>query len=95
MPLHVIGGLLLLGYVGILPNYGPTVAPPYRPYHTVALYWHFVDFVWIFIVALLYVIPNIQIWPLIRISRPTRTPCLLAGCGLALAHPSGPGLALD
>jgi heme/copper-type cytochrome/quinol oxidase subunit 3 len=58
--LHVIGGLLLLGYVGILPHYGPTVGPPYRPYHTVALYWHFVDFVWIFIVTLLYVVPNIQ-----------------------------------
>jgi heme/copper-type cytochrome/quinol oxidase subunit 3 len=57
---HVVIGLLLLAYVSILPRYGPTVTPPYRPYHTVALYWHFVDFVWIFIVALLYVIPNIQ-----------------------------------
>ncbi len=55
---HVIVGLLLLAYVGILPRYGPTLAPPYRPYHTVALYWHFVDFVWIFIVGLLYVAPN-------------------------------------
>jgi heme/copper-type cytochrome/quinol oxidase subunit 3 len=25
-----------------------------------ALYWHFVDFVWIFIVGLLYVVPNFQ-----------------------------------
>jgi heme/copper-type cytochrome/quinol oxidase subunit 3 len=57
---HVIGGLLLLTYVGILPRYGPTIRPPYRPYRTVALYWHFVDLVWIFIVALLYVIPNLQ-----------------------------------
>ena len=30
------------------------------PYKTVSLYWHFVDFVWVFIVLLLYVIPNIQ-----------------------------------
>lgn len=57
---HVIMGILLLAYVAVLPRYGPTVAPPYRPYQTVAMYWHFVDFVWIFIVALLYVLPNIQ-----------------------------------
>jgi heme/copper-type cytochrome/quinol oxidase subunit 3 len=57
---HVIMGLLLLAYVGILPRYGPTIAPPYRPYRVVSLYWHFVDIVWIFIVALLYVVPNIQ-----------------------------------
>jgi len=43
--LHVLVGILLLGYVATLPLYGPTVAPPYRPYRTVALYWHFVDFV--------------------------------------------------
>jgi heme/copper-type cytochrome/quinol oxidase subunit 3 len=49
-----------LAYLGILPRYGPSVAPPYRPYRVVGLYWHFVDIVWIFIVALLYVVPNIQ-----------------------------------
>jgi heme/copper-type cytochrome/quinol oxidase subunit 3 len=57
---HVAMGLLLLAYVGILPRYGPTVAPPYRPYRVVSLYWHFVDLVWVFIVALLYVVPNLQ-----------------------------------
>jgi heme/copper-type cytochrome/quinol oxidase subunit 3 len=57
---HVIVGILLLAYVAVLPRYGPTVAPPYRPYQTVAIYWHFVDLVWIFIVALLYVLPNMQ-----------------------------------
>ncbi len=30
---------------------------PHQPYHTVSLYWHFVDVVWVFIVVLLYVIP--------------------------------------
>jgi heme/copper-type cytochrome/quinol oxidase subunit 3 len=57
---HVIVGLLLLTYAGLLPRYGPTLTPPYRPYRVVSLYWHFVDFVWIFIVLLLYVVPNIQ-----------------------------------
>ncbi len=59
--LHVVVGILLLGYVAVLPKYGPTVAPPYRPYRTVALYWHFVDLVWIFIVVLLYLVPNMQV----------------------------------
>jgi heme/copper-type cytochrome/quinol oxidase subunit 3 len=27
----------------------------------VALYWHFVDLVWIFIVVLLYIVPNMQV----------------------------------
>jgi heme/copper-type cytochrome/quinol oxidase subunit 3 len=59
--LHVVVGILLLGYVAVLPKYGPTVAPPYRPYRTVALYWHFVDLVWIFIVVFLYIVPNLQV----------------------------------
>lgn len=59
---HVIVGLLLLAYVGVLPRYGRTLRTPHKPYETVALYWHFVDVVWIFIVALLYVIPNLQRW---------------------------------
>jgi heme/copper-type cytochrome/quinol oxidase subunit 3 len=57
---HVIVGILLLAYTGCLPRYGPTLTPPYRPYRVAALYWHFVDFVWIFIVGLLYVVPNFQ-----------------------------------
>jgi heme/copper-type cytochrome/quinol oxidase subunit 3 len=57
---HVVAGLLLLSYVGILPRYGITRGSPHRVYETVAIYWHFVDFVWIFIVLLLYVVPNIQ-----------------------------------
>jgi heme/copper-type cytochrome/quinol oxidase subunit 3 len=57
---HVVVGLLMLSYVGILPRYGKTVGSPHRVYGTVALYWHFVDVVWIFIVVLLYVVPNLQ-----------------------------------
>jgi heme/copper-type cytochrome/quinol oxidase subunit 3 len=57
---HVIVGLLMLGYVGIQPRFGATLRSPHKPYQTVALYWHFVDVVWIFIVALLYVTPHFQ-----------------------------------
>jgi heme/copper-type cytochrome/quinol oxidase subunit 3 len=56
---HLVLGLLILGYALILPRLEPAEWPPYRPYHNAALYWHFVDLVWIFIVAILYVAPNI------------------------------------
>lgn len=57
---HVIAGLLLLSYVGVMPRFGETRGSPHRPYATVSLYWHFVDFVWIWVVLLLYVIPAFQ-----------------------------------
>lgn len=57
---HVVVGLLLLSYVGVMPRYGDTRTSPHRPYATVSMYWHFVDFVWIWIVLLLYVIPSFQ-----------------------------------
>lgn len=57
---HVIVGIFILFYVLILPHYEPLTAPPHRPYHNAALYWHFVDFVWVWIVALLYVAPNVR-----------------------------------
>jgi heme/copper-type cytochrome/quinol oxidase subunit 3 len=63
---HVIAGLLLLGYVGILPRYGKSRRSPHTAYKTVALYWHFVDVVWIFIVLLLYVVPHIQVHRLVN-----------------------------
>lgn len=56
---HVIVGLLMLAYVLALPRYGPARETPFRPYETVALYWHFVDVVWVFVVLILYVIPNL------------------------------------
>ena len=57
---HVIVGLLILAYVLILPRLEPTRDPPHRPFHNAAMYWHFVDIVWIFVVALLYVLPNLR-----------------------------------
>jgi heme/copper-type cytochrome/quinol oxidase subunit 3 len=50
----------MLAYVLILPRVGRTDRPPHRAYSDVATYWHFVDGVWVFIVGLLYVLPNIR-----------------------------------
>lgn len=57
---HVVVGLLLLIFVGILPRSGTSRRSPHSAYRTVALYWHFVDVVWIVVVLLLYVAPNIK-----------------------------------
>lgn len=57
---HVIAGLLLLAYVGVLPRFGETRNTPHRAYATVCMYWHFVDVVWVWVVLLLYVIPSFQ-----------------------------------
>lgn len=56
--LHVTLGVLMLVYVLLLPEPGEGVKPPHRPLHNAALYWHFVDVVWVLIVALLYVVPH-------------------------------------
>jgi heme/copper-type cytochrome/quinol oxidase subunit 3 len=56
---HVALGLLMLLYVLVLPQIGPGQKPPHRSLHNASLYWHFVDAVWLFIVALLYVAPNL------------------------------------
>lgn len=58
---HVIVGLLMLIYVGVLPRFAKAFRSPHQAYETIALYWHFVDVVWIFIVALLYVMPHFQV----------------------------------
>jgi len=56
---HVVVGLSMLIWVLILPQWEPTRETPHRPYHNAAMYWHFVDTVWVFLVALLYIVPNI------------------------------------
>ncbi len=55
---HVVVGLLLILFVMFLPRVGKSSMSPYRPYHIAALYWHFVDLIWVFVVIILYVIPN-------------------------------------
>lgn len=58
---HLVLGLLMLLYVLILPapHVGKADKPPHDGLHTAALYWHFVDAVWVLIVALLYVAPHV------------------------------------
>jgi heme/copper-type cytochrome/quinol oxidase subunit 3 len=58
---HLVLGLLMLVYVLFLPEIGPAQKPPHRSLYNASLYWHFVDLVWVFIVVLLYVIPNVQV----------------------------------
>jgi cytochrome c oxidase subunit III len=56
---HVVIGLLMLTWVLTLPRWQPARETPHRPYSNVAMYWHFVDTVWVFLVGLLYIVPNI------------------------------------
>ena len=57
---HVITGLLMMGWLLFLaPWWEPAQYTPHRPYHNVSMYWHFVDTVWVFIIAILYLSPNV------------------------------------
>lgn len=58
--LHVIVGLGMLCYVFVLPDLEGKIRPPHRPLHNAGLYWHFVDTVWVFVVLLLYYLPNVS-----------------------------------
>lgn len=55
--LHVIAGLIMMGYLFFLPL-GPRRHTPYRSFHVVALYWYFVTIVLFFVVLILSIIPN-------------------------------------
>jgi len=56
--LHLLIGITLLVYVLVLPN-AEAHEKPARALHNAGLYWHFVNVVWFFIVALLYIAPNV------------------------------------
>jgi heme/copper-type cytochrome/quinol oxidase subunit 3 len=57
--LHVLLGLCLLAYAALLPVLDDHRHSPYRALHNAALYWHFVDVVWVVIVGVLYLLPRI------------------------------------
>jgi heme/copper-type cytochrome/quinol oxidase subunit 3 len=57
--LHLVVGILMLLYVTVLPRLEHASHSPHRALHNATLYWHFVDSVWIVIVALLYVAPRL------------------------------------
>jgi heme/copper-type cytochrome/quinol oxidase subunit 3 len=56
---HVIAGVLLLVGVACLPRLRSTESP-HRPVENVALYWHFVDVVWLLLVVVLYLVPGVS-----------------------------------
>lgn len=56
---HLTLGLLMLFWVLFLPRWSPAQYTPHRPYHNAAMYWHFVDTIWLIVVLVLYVWPNI------------------------------------
>jgi len=55
---HLLLGLAMLIYVLVLPTLESTDRPPHKPLHNAALYWHFVDAVWVVIVGVLYLTPH-------------------------------------
>jgi heme/copper-type cytochrome/quinol oxidase subunit 3 len=57
--LHVITGLLLLGYTEVRALLSHFDAEHHLAVKNVGLYWHFVDVVWLFIFATLYLSPRL------------------------------------
>lgn len=57
---HVVLGLSMLVFTLFLPAPEHSDRPPYRALHNAGMYWHFVDAVWVVIVGLLYVLPNLE-----------------------------------
>lgn len=57
--LHVMTGLLLLGYTEIRAFLSHFDAEHHLAVKNVSLYWHFVDVVWLFVFATLYLSPRL------------------------------------
>ena len=54
---HVLIGLLMNGYIQVRAAYGHFGSDRHQGVENVTLYWHFVDVVWIFIFASLFLSP--------------------------------------
>jgi cytochrome c oxidase subunit 3 len=54
--LHMIAGLLVMGVTAVRAWLGHFTLRRYSPVEMLALYWHFVDIIWIFLFPLLYLI---------------------------------------
>jgi cytochrome c oxidase subunit 3 len=54
--IHVIGGILVIGWVLMRARTGIFNAQYFGPVDYVGLYWHLVDMIWIFLFPLLYLI---------------------------------------
>jgi cytochrome c oxidase subunit III len=53
---HVVGGLGMLGFIAVRALYGDFSSRNHLGVEAVTAYWHFVDVVWVFLFAMLYVI---------------------------------------
>ena len=53
---HVIIGLLMLSVVLVLGLFGKIGEDHFHHYHTLSLYWHFVDAVWVVVFTVVYII---------------------------------------
>ncbi len=53
---HVIVGLLMLGVVLLFGLYGKVGEEQTHRFHTLSMYWHFVDAVWVVVFTVVYVI---------------------------------------
>jgi cytochrome c oxidase subunit 3 len=52
--IHLLGGVLALAYVGVTSLLRKPLATRFLVVDVTALYWHFMDFLWIYIFALLH-----------------------------------------
>ena len=57
--LHVIGGVTLNGYAQVRAWLGHYTSKSHLSMSNIALYWHFVDVVWIGVVSVVYLSPHI------------------------------------
>ena len=55
--LHVLAGLLMNAYIQVRAAYGHFSIDRHQAVENVSLYWHFVDIVWLFIFASLFLSP--------------------------------------
>ncbi len=55
--LHVFGGLVMLFVIWVRATKGQFSAERHAGPEIVAIYWHFVDLVWVFVFGILYLIP--------------------------------------
>jgi cytochrome c oxidase subunit I len=57
--LHLLAGIVMMVFARVVPRPERSDHPPHRVVHGVALYWHFVDVVWLFIVGFIYLGTNV------------------------------------
>jgi heme/copper-type cytochrome/quinol oxidase subunit 3 len=56
---HVLTGLILLGIVWNNARKGLYDVKHY-PVEAAAVYWHFVDVVWVFVLSVVYILPRLR-----------------------------------